>query len=299
MKALAPAAATHDRILQAVGLMCLYVLLVVVVNAGGKLLTETHHAFQIVFFRHGIAFLLMLSLFLPRHGRRILVPRRPGLQIVRGLFGISSSTLYFIALASVSLPTAAAISFTAPLAVTALSAPMLGERVGLHRWAAVAAGFAGALIIIRPGFGGAAPWAALLLVVSACCSAMYQIITRKLAGQDHAETTNIWSGLVGATVMCLLVPFVWRAPAEVGTWALLIALGLFGGSAHYFLTKAFERAPASVLSPFHYLHLLGATAAGYLLFSHLPDGWTWVGAAVIVAAGLYIARHESRRRQAI
>ncbi|MBM3492443.1 MAG: DMT family transporter [Alphaproteobacteria bacterium] len=298
MKPLGPVAAVDDRILQAIGLMCLYVALIVVVNAGGKVLTESYHAFQIVLFRQGVAFLLMVALFLPRHGWRILVPKRPGLQIVRGLFGIASSVLYFIALASVSLATAAAISFTAPLAVTALSAPLLGERVGLHRWAAVAAGFAGALIIIRPGFGGTVQGAALLLVVSAGCSAMYQIITRKLAGQDHAETTNIWSGLVGSTAICLMVPFVWQTPGEAGNWALFVSLGLFGGSAHYLLTKAFERAPASLLSPFNYLHLLGAAATGYLLFADVPDRWTWIGAAVIVAAGLYIARRESRRRQA-
>lgn len=297
MKSSAAVAAAQDRILQAIGLMCLYVALIVCVNATGKVLTESHHPHQVVFFRHGVAFLLMLLLFAPRHGLRIVVPRRPGLQILRGLFGIASSIFYFTGLASVSLAMAAAISFTSPLLVTALSGPLLGEKVGLRRWAAVGVGFAGAMIVIRPGMGEAANWAPLLIAASSACAALYQLCTRKLAGQDHAETTNIWSGLVGATVMCLLIPFAWETPASAQVWVLFISLGLVGGIAHYLLTKAFERGPASLLSPFNYLQLLGATLTGYLLYEQLPDGWTWVGAAVIVSAGLYVAHRESRLRE--
>lgn len=296
---LAPAALAEDRILQAIGLMCLYVSLIVFVNAGGKVLSSGYHPHQVVFFRHGIALLLMLAVFMPRHGWRIAVARRPKLQVARGLFGITSSILYFTGLASISLATAAAISFTQPLVVTALSAPLLAERVGLHRWGAVVLGFAGALIIIRPGVGGEAEWAALLLVGSACCTAIYQIITRKLAGQDHAETTNIWSGLVGSVVICALVPFSWRTPEDGAVWLLFLSLGLIGGTAHYLLTKAFERGPASLLSPFNYLQLIGATIIGYLLYQQLPDAWTWLGATVIVGAGLYIAQRESRQRRGL
>lgn len=298
MRPSAAVAAAQDRILQAIGLMCLYVALIVCVNATGKVLTESHHPHQVVFFRHGVAFLLMLLLFMPRHGLRIVVPRRPGLQILRGLFGIASSIFYFTGLASVSLAMAAAISFTSPLLVTALSGPLLGEKVGLRRWAAVGVGFVGAMIVIRPGMGEAAgeavDWAPLLIAASSACAALYQLCTRRLAGQDHAETTNIWSGLVGATVMCLLIPFSWQTPADAQVWVLFVSLGLVGGIAHYLLTKAFERGPASLLSPFSYLQLLGATFTGYLLYGQLPDGWTWVGAAVIVSAGLYVAHRESR-----
>ncbi|MFN4088919.1 MAG: DMT family transporter [Alphaproteobacteria bacterium] len=295
MKPATPVAAAEDRLLQAIGLMCLYVALIVGVNASGKVLTEDHHPHQVVFFRHGVAFLLMLLLFAPRHGPRILVPRRPGLQIVRGLLAIASSIFYFTGLAALPLATAAAISFTSPLLVTALSVPLLAEKVGARRWAAVAVGFAGAMIVIRPA-GGSAEWAALFIVGSAACGALYQICTRKLAGQDHAETTNIWSGLVGAAVMCVLVPFVWETPTDPHVWVLFVSIGLVGGIAHYLLTKAFERGPASLLSPFNYLQLIGATVTGWLLYRDLPDGWTWVGAAVIVAAGLYIAHRESRDR---
>jgi len=293
-----PVAAADDRIMHAIGLMCLYVSLIVFVNAGGKLLAADYHPHQIVFFRQGVAFLFVLLLFAPRHGLRIVVPRRPGLQVVRGLFGIVSSILYFTGLASLPLANAAAITFTMPLAVTALSVPLLGEKVGVRRWTAVMVGFAGAMIVIRPGLDATAQTASLLIAGSAMCSAMYQIFTRKLAGQDHAETTNIWSGLVGFVVVCMLIPFVWRTPVGLYVWVMFVALGLIGGMAHYFLTMAFERGPASLLSPFGYLQLVGATVLGYVLFDQLPDGWTWFGASIIVAAGLYVAHRESRQRAA-
>jgi drug/metabolite transporter (DMT)-like permease len=286
----------QERITQAIALMVVYVSMIVFVNAGGKLLAEFgYHPLQIVLFRHGVAFLFMLVLFLPRQGMGVLRARRPGMQVLRGMCAIFSSIFYFWGLVSVSLATAAAISFTMPLLVVAASGPLLGERVGLHRWAAVAAGFCGALVIIRPGIGDAAQWGALLLLGSAGCGAVYQILTRRLAGQDRAETMNIWSGMVGSVIVSAMVPFVWRMPGEAIAWALFIGLGLIGGYAHYLLAKAFERGPASLLSPFNYLQLLGATFTGYALFGQLPDAFTWLGAAIIVAAGLYVARRERAR----
>lgn len=296
MKTLAPAMRHEGRLLQAMGLMCVYVALIVYVNACGKVMAESYHPFEVTLFRHGIAFLWMLILFAPRHGARILVPKRPGIQILRGLCGISSSLFYFTGLMELSLATAAAISFSTPLIVAALSGPLLAEKVGMHRWAAILAGFAGTLIIIRPGGGDATQFSALLLLGSAITSAGYQLMTRRLAGQDHAETTNIWSGLVGTCVVVSMSPFFFVMPDRWYHWALFLSMGIIGGSAHYLLTKAFERGPAALLSPFNYLQLLGATLTGYVLYNSLPDPWTWAGAAIIVGAGLYIARRESGPR---
>ncbi len=299
MKTLAPAARKDDRLAQGIGLMCVYVGLIVYVNACGKVMAQDYHPFEVTLFRHGIAFLWMLALFAPRHGPRILVPRRPGIQVMRGLFGIGSSLFYFTGLTRLSLATAAAISFSTPLIVAGLSGPLLGEKVGLHRWAAILAGFIGTLIIIRPGGGGVDQVGGLLLIGSAICSAMYQLMTRLLAGQDHAETTNIWSGFVGSCVVVAMSPFFFTLPTRWTDWALFLSMGIVGGSAHYLLTKAFERAPAALLSPFNYLQLLGATLTGYVLYRNLPDHWTWAGALVIVGAGLSIARRENRRRATI
>jgi drug/metabolite transporter (DMT)-like permease len=294
----APAARQDDRLLLAMTLMCVYVTLIVYVNACGKVMAESYHPFEVTLFRHGTAFLWMLILFAPRFGVGVLVPRRPGIQIVRGACGIASSLLYFTGLTQLSLATAAAISFTTPLIVAGLSGPVLGEKVGLDRWVAILTGFVGTLIIIRPGADTGDQWGAALLLGSAATSALYQLMTRRLAGQDHAETTNIWSGLVGTCIVLAMSPFFFTLPDRWYHWALFISMGIVGGSAHYLLTKAFERAPAALLSPFNYLQLLGATLTGYVLYAALPDLWTWIGAGIIVAAGLAIARRENRRRPA-
>lgn len=292
-----PLVRPDDRPLLAIGLMCVYVGLIVYVNACGKVMAEDYHPFEVTLFRHGTAFVFMLILFAPRFGPSVLVPRRAEIQITRGLFGIASSLMYFTGLTQISLATAAAISFTAPLIVAGLSGPMLGERVGGHRWTAISAGFVGTLIIIRPGAESADHWGGALVLGSAAASAMYQLMTRQLAGQDHAETTNIWSGLVGSCVMLIMAPFFFVWPRTALDWTLFLSMGVIGGGGHYLLTKAFERAPAALLSPFNYLQLLGATLTGYVLYDSLPDGWTWAGAAIIVCAGLYIARREALARR--
>lgn len=280
--------------LMAIGLMCLYVGLIVCVNAIGKVLTGHMHPLEVVFFRHAGAGAFLFVIFVSRYGVRVLRTNRPVLQTIRGLFAIVSSMFYFTALASASLATAAAISFTAPLILTALSGPVLGENVGPHRWGAVIVGFAGALIVVRPGTGSAGSWAALMLLGSATCTGLYQLLTRKLAGQDRAETTSLLSGLIGGGVVTLAIPFVWTTPDHWWVWALSLALGVIGGTGHFLLTMAFERGPASLLSPFNYLQLLGATVTGYTLYGDLPDRVTWLGAAVIVAAGLYIGFRAHR-----
>jgi drug/metabolite transporter (DMT)-like permease len=122
------------------------------------------------------------------------------------------------------------------------------------------------------------------------------LFTRKLAGQDRAETTSILTGLISGGSISLLVPFVWSAPEAAWVWALSILLGIIGGTGHFLLARAFERGPASLLAPFNYLQLLGAAATGYALYGDFPDAVTWAGAAVIVMAGLYIARRERLRR---
>ena len=170
--------------------------------------------------------------------------------------------------------------------------PILGERVDRFRWAAVVVGFGGALIIVRPGAADAATWAAPLLLGSAICTGFYQLCTRILAGQDRAETTSLWAGMVSGLTITAVIPFFWSMPHGWLVWTLALVIGAIGGSGHFLLAKAFERAPASVLSPFNYLQLPGATLTGFAIYGVLPDATTWVGAAIIVAAGLTIAYRE-------
>jgi drug/metabolite transporter (DMT)-like permease len=172
--------------------------------------------------------------------------------------------------------------------------PLLKERVGLHRWSAVIIGFLGVLVIVRPG-GDTMQWAALLPLLTAFLYALYQIATRVLSRSTPPLVTFAYMVVVGTAGSTLALPFVWRAPDAFG-WAMMAASGLLHGLAHYLVTRAFALAPAAILAPFNYAQLIGATVFGYLVFGHLPDRWTIVGALIIVAAGLYVAYRERRLR---
>jgi drug/metabolite transporter (DMT)-like permease len=174
--------------------------------------------------------------------------------------------------------------------LTALSVPLLGERVGLRRWTAVAIGFASVLIIIRPGFG-MVHWAASLPLATAACFALYQVATRVLSRWDGPATTYFYSATVGLAVTSAFLPVEWRAPG-LADWVGLVFLGCMGGLSHYLLIRAFTAAPASLLAPFSYCQLIWSVSLGYLWFGDFPDRWTFVGAALVAASGLYVLYRE-------
>lgn len=265
-----------------------------VLNASVKLLSADYNTVMVVWARYAGHLCLMLLVFVPRHGFRVFRTQRLGSQVLRSLLLFASTSFYFTALIFLPLTTAAAIGFTAPFIVTALSPAMLGERVGPRRWIAVIIGFTGALVIIRPGLEGT-HWAALLVVASASCYALYQLITRKLANTDSGATTITYTALVGAFAASIAVPYFWQLPIQPLHWLLFFACGLFGGFGHYFVVRSLQYAEASLVTPFTYAQLIGATVFGYFLFADFPDTWTWTGAGAIVACGIYIAYRERQR----
>jgi drug/metabolite transporter (DMT)-like permease len=270
----------------------------VCLNASGKVLSE--HGLsttQIVWSRYAGGLVLMLFLFLPRRKMRLLATNQPRLQLARSLLLLASSCLYVKGLSYISLPTAAAISFTSPLFITALSLPLLAERVGPRRWAAVVVGFIGAMIVIRPGMTGT-HWAVSYIVASTTCSVFYQILTRRVAGLDDATTSATYPVFYGTLLLSLIVLADWSMPQTGADWAVFVCLGIFGGGGHYCLTKAYESASAAIISPFNYLQLVGAIFTGYLIFGDFPDDMTLLGATIIIACGLYIAHREGVRRAA-
>lgn len=270
-------------------------LLFIVMNSLVKLLSHHLPSLQLIWARTLGHLVFVVCLFAPGHGGwRLLVTARPAIQIARSLLLVASTSFMFTALGWVPLADATAISFTSPLLVASLAGPLLGERVGAARWGAIAAGFLGALIVIRPTGGGQNPYAFLVLA-SAACYALYQIFTRRVAGVDRPETTVTYSALVGALLLSLVMPFFWRTPARPAHWLILASLGPLGGVGHYCVARAMMRAPASVVAPFHYVQLVWAAALGFVLFGHVPSPWTWVGAAIIIASGLHIAWQESFR----
>ncbi len=254
-------------------------------DAIGKYLGRTYDIVEITWARYFFHFLFVLAL-VPKHGVGFATrARRPWIQAARASLLLVISLLSFFTLKFLPLAEMTAINATAPLLVTALSYVVLKERVGLRRWIAVAIGMVGVLVIIRPGLNTIDHAAFLALIVSVCYAA-YQIMTRWVSGFDSPETTIFYTGLVGAVVSSALVPWVWTPPTPEA-WLLLMAVGLLGGGGHYLLIQALKRAPASVAAPFSYSQILWATGLGFVIFGDLPDGWTIVGALLIVGAGLY------------
>ena len=220
--------------------------------------------------------------------------QRLGIQLFRSLLLLITTMLFFTGISLIPLADASAIMFVAPILVTALSIPMLGEQVGARRWASIAVGFIGALIVIRPG-GDSVQLAALLPFGAACCYALYQVITRSLSHSDQPLTTLIYTALVGAVIMCFVVPFYWKAPDANG-WLIMILIGFLGGVSQFTLIKAFQSAPATTVTPFSYSSLIWATLYGFLVFGDLPDAWTIIGAIIIAASGLYIFHRENLKK---
>ena len=176
--------------------------------------------------------------------------------------------------------------------MVALSVPLLRERVPAAIWIAVVAGFAGVLVIIRPG-SGVLSWAALMPVGVAFLYALFQIVTRRIGGADSAITSLFYSGLLGLLVASLVSPLVWRWPDLKG-WLLMAQAGLLGAGSHFMLIKALDLAPASLLQPFTYVQLVAAVVIGYAVFGNVPDLWTLTGSAIVVGSGLYVLWRQQR-----
>jgi len=283
-------------IVRGILLMCAGVSMFPFMNAAVKLLTADYPVMQIVWARFTGHVIVMLAVFLPQYGRSLFATRRPGVQIGRSLLMLTSNLVFVLAIGRVPLATASAIGFTSPLLVTALSVPLLHESVGWRRWSAVLIGFAGALLVIRPGSGLHDP-AVLLLLLSSAAYAVYLIATRWVGAYDSAATGIVFTALLGALVMTAVLPFVFVRPHTLFDLVLFCSLGFFGGFGHLLVIKAFQTGPAAVIAPLGYVELLGTATLGYAIFGNFPDAWTWAGAAVIIASGVYIAFRERRRQQ--
>jgi drug/metabolite transporter (DMT)-like permease len=289
---------THEQRRQrliGIALMCGAVACFACLDAMAKYLGGHMDSMQVVAIRYVSAFLLALMISNPFTRPRLLKTARPGLQIVRGLMMLLTTIFNFIAFRYLQLDEALAIMFSTPFLVAIMAGPILGEWVGWRRWAAIAVGFFGVLVVIRPGLGGM-HWAALLSVAAAIFYAGYAIATRMVMRHDSSETTLLYANVVGVVIMLPVLPFVWTAPPSGFDLMLLLAVGAFGSAGHFLLILAHDRAPASVLSPFMYTQLLWAVTFGYLVFNNVPSQWTLAGAAIVVGSGLYLLYREQKVR---
>ncbi|WP_298929053.1 DMT family transporter [uncultured Ramlibacter sp.] len=270
-------------------------------DASGKLLVLAGVPVLVVtWFRYVVHTVLMSAILLPTRGKALLRTRSLPRQLLRGVLMIATSVLFFTLLGRAPLAEATAMNFMAPLFVMALAPWLLGESHRRHRWIGVAVGFAGMLVVVRPGGQLDGPGVALGLAC-ALCFALFQLATRRVA-HDDALTTNYYGGLSGSVALTLGLPFYWQLPPlEVWQWVLLVSTGLTGFFGHWMQAAAYKRAPATLLAPFSYLQILSATALGWAVFGQLPDRVTALGIALICAAGLgvalvegWLARRQSR-----
>lgn len=261
-------------------------------DTAAKHLTQELPPAVAVFGRYAVAFLISAGVLARAGGVSLLATRHPVLQAFRGVLLMVSTILNFIAMMHLQLAQTAAIFFTIPLWVCALSVPFLGEHVGWRRWLAVFVGFLGVLVIMRPG-SDSFHWAMLLSIASSFCGAVYNIVTRKVGGRDRAETSLFYVGFIGALAASVPLPIFWQTPQGL-QWLFIAFIGLAGTVGHLMLIQAHRLAPASALAPFLYTQIVWMIVAGYVFFGDLPDLWTLTGAAIVVASGLALFAREAR-----
>lgn len=277
--------------LRGILLMVAAIGIFVAMDTIAKYLAQWYPVPGLIWARYVINLAILLAWFAARGELHRIRTARPGIQLARGLLLASATFFYFSALRVLPIADAAAISFVLPLFVAVLAVPMLGERLDLPRAVAIFVGMAGALMIVRPGSTVFTAYS-LLPVAMAVCNALYQILTRKVAGLEHPLTSLVWGAIVGAVLFSAVAPFAWATPQTAFHWALLGVIGLFASIGHYLLIRAYDYANATLLAPYTYTAMVWAIALGFAVFGHLPDGWSVGGMAVIVASGLFLAGRQ-------
>ena len=276
---------------RAAPVFALAVLMLTAMDACARFLIarEGYSVVQVVWARYAAQTALLALIFLPSLPRRLRT-RHPGLQLLRSLLLFAATCVFFTSLAFLELATVAAVFAVAPLIVTILGAVVLKEFVGPRRWAAVLIGLGGVLVILRPG-GDLFQAAALLPVLAAAFYASFQIATRRLGADEPLTTTLLYTAGAGAVLSSFALPFHWTTPQPMDA-LLMVGMGAFAAAGHFLLVYALGMAEASALAPFNYLNFVWATILGWLVFAEVPDAMTFVGAGVIVAAGLQVWRRE-------
>jgi len=281
-----------DRPLRGIVLVLVAALLFACMDGVNKSLVGTYSTAQILWIRYLFLLLFALAVARRRGLRTVISSARVGLQVGRSLLLILEKAAFVLAWSYLTLADTHAIAAISPLIVSLFAGLLLRERIGLSRTLAVAAGFVGVMLIIRPGMG-VMSYEALIPLAAAALFAAYQLMTRAASRGDEADTSLLYVALVGTVVLTAIGPFSWYEPTPAD-WALLLLVAVLGAGAHFCLIAALNYAPASTLQPFGYSLFLWATVVGFIGFGNLPDLWTMTGGAVIILSGLYAIRSEHR-----
>lgn len=285
-----------SRRLTAIGLMLIAVIFFSLLDTAVKYLTTQAHVpvTQVTWVRFMVQFVGLLVL-VPAFGllslERLFTTKKPAQQLLRSVLMAATTLFNFIAVQYLRLDQTVTVIFLAPLLVAALAGPLLGEWVGWRRGIAIAVGFLGVLIAVRPGFGAVHP-AIIYSFLAMAAYAFFMLLTRHLAPYDPPLVTLFYSMFAGAVFGAPFAIMDWVWPEHWTTWAVLLSLGVLGGCGHFLFILAYARAPASTISPFIYSELITIAALGYLVFGDVPDVWTLTGASVIIASGIYLIHRE-------
>ena len=282
---------THQpSILRGLLLVILAGMCFALLDSNAKWLGQSYPLTQVLWMRYTIGALIAMAYAVRSLRWAMFSTRHPWLQVSRGALLLICTYTNFLALHYLPLALVLSVLFTAPLMTCALSVPLLGEKVGWRRWSAIAVGFCGVLVIVRPGFGEV-HWAILSALASAFFGALYNIVTRQVARHDDTRVSLVYVSVVGALIATPELALGWQTP-QGWDWALFVGLGASGALGHFLLIGAFKHAPASTLAPFSYVQIVWSTMMGYLVFSNVPDLMTFVGAAIIIASGVYLVLRE-------
>ncbi|MAY69953.1 MAG: S-adenosylmethionine uptake transporter [Halomonas sp.] len=292
-----PQALNRDRPMKGIAFMLAAGLLFCMLDTGVKTLAQDYSPVQVVWARY-VGHMLVLTGYLVYLGRgpgvAMLKTSSLGGQFVRGLLLLGASTFAYLAFRTLPILQVYVINFSSPLLVTLLAIPLLKERVGWRQWLAILVGFGGVVICVGPVDWRANP-AILLPFGLTACFALYQLSTRRFGREDHPLTSLFYAGLAGALVSSAVVPAFWT-PVALGDLPLFVFVGLMGAASQLTLILAMRYAPASLVSPFLYLQIVWAALFGFIFFGDVPRPETWIGAALISAAGITLALTRGRDR---
>ena len=280
--------------LTGIALVSLTYVLFTLLDGSAKWLVASVPVIVVVWLRFLTHAVLASLLLLPIRGAALVRTRHWRWHLVRGAMFCAMTGINFWALQYLQLAVTSSIFFIVPILIALIAAPMLGEKLDAGRWIAIVAGFAGVLVIVRPGSADFHP-AMLLAFVNATLYALFNLSTRQLAAYDSPETIQYLPAVVASV---LLAPFAlagWESPATWFEWAILCLLGVLGGLGHYLLALAHRYAPATVIAPFLYQQVIYMALFGYLVFGDVPGAGVWIGAAIVIASGLYLFGRERAR----
>ena len=282
-----------DRPLAGIVIMVAAMLLLPVLDLCAKILSQLdYHVLQVSWLRFTAHLLWMLPILMLVRQDWTTPPARLGLQLARGACLLLATIFFFVAISHNTIPNSLALLFVSPLIVTLLSPALLGESVGIRRLLATATGFVGVLVVLQPQAADFQP-SILFALLAGVCYSFYIILTRKLTAASSPVVMLFYTALVGCIALLPAMPAVWSTPDRFG-WMLIAVMGGTAAIGHFLVIIACRMAPASLLAPFNYTEIIGATALSYVFFSYLPEAHVWLGVGIIALSGLYTSYRETR-----